>query len=1180
MAEVKLTRAQQAVVENRGGALLVSAAAGSGKTKVLVDRLLSYVEDPIAPANIDDFLIITYTKAAASELRGKISAEISKRLASKPENRHLQRQLTRIHLAQISTVHAFCAMLLRRYCTLRDLPPDFRVAEQTEADAIRLEIFQNTLEDFYKDRANQADFSAMADQLGFGRDDRRLIDLCLSCYDEVRCRRDMGGWMKQAEAAYARISPLEESPWGAFWMKELQDTLRFASESLQKAIALLRRDETLEEKYGPVFEKNLAQVQALAEETTWDGAFAHKIPDFGRIPGVRDCADEAAKARAQKLRKDALEAIRDAQRAFYAEAETVEADLKKTTPAIRGLLQLLRAFDEAFTKEKRRRKLLDFSDLEHETIALLYTKDGKLSRTVREISEEYREILVDEYQDSNEVQECIFEAVSKNGQNRFLVGDVKQSIYRFRLADPGIFLQKYESYCSYEEAKDAEPRKILLSDNFRSRREVLAAANDVFSLCMQGESLELRYGEAEKLRAGLSYPETETPKVELHCIDLGKPDADEQSPEKWEVEARFVASRIRKMLDDGMQVTDAGTLRPVRMGDIVILLRSLKENPASYQKALAEQGIASQCDRGESLFDTTEAQVLLATLKIIDNPHRDVDFVAALASPVFGVSSEELARARVGIRKGDYYESLLALETRGEKLDAFLSWLEDMRSRARLLPLPELFDLVLQTTGMEDIFSAMENGAVRRANLQLLRAQIVSFFAGGNQSLMGFLRYMDDLAESGNAPAVGARGGVENAVHIMSMHQSKGLEFPVVFLADLSKRFNLSDASMGVLLDETLLAGANVVDMNSRSYFPSLARLAIGEKMRRQTIAEELRVLYVAMTRAKEVLVMSYCASRLSSVLKKWNEALTLPLPPRTAASVLCLGDWVLLTALCRTEAGELFAETGPNEVSAVQSDPWVIRLHHSADLQERLENTVRQELGEPETQKPAPEADFTPYAHLAASKTPSKLTATALKGRLLDLEAAEQTPQETKNPERFRLPEFGRKSLSGRARGSATHLFMQFAKYEACRTIDGVLGELERLVAQKFLTPEQAGSVQTEQIVRLFSSPFGARILEAKTLRREFKFSILTDAGEYVREAAGEQVMLQGVVDCFWSEPDGIVLVDFKTDKTPYGPEERAAHYAPQLNAYAKALSRMYGLPVKEKILYFFSCDCAYHLA
>ncbi len=1179
MAEVKLTKAQQAVVENRGGALLVSAAAGSGKTKVLVDRLLSYVEDPDEPANIDDFLMITYTKAAAGELRGKISAELSKRLAAKPENRHLRRQLTRIHLAQISTVHAFCAAILRRYCALRDLPPDFRVAEQTEANAIRQEVFQNTLEDFYKDRANQSDFSAMADQLGFGRDDRRLIELCLSCYDEVRCRRDMDSWMKKAEAAYETVSPLEESPWGAFWMKELKDALRFAEESLQKAIALCRRDEKLEEKYEPLFAKNLAQVQSLSKENTWDGAFENRISDFGRLPPVRACEDEGAKSRAQKLRKDALEAIRDAQRAFYADEKTVEADVKKTAPAIRGLLQLLRAFDTAFTKEKRRRKLLDFSDLEHETIALLYTKDGQLSRTAREIAGEYREILVDEYQDSNEVQECIFEAVSQNGRNRFLVGDVKQSIYRFRLADPGIFLQKYESYQSYEAAKDGEPRKILLSDNFRSRREVLAAANDVFSLCMLGESLELRYGEAEKLRAGPSYPETDTPKVELHCIELDTQDADEQSPEKRDVEARFVASRIRRMLDDGMQVTDGGELRPVQMRDIVILMRAPGQNAQSYQSALAELGISSQCDRGGSLFDTTEAQVLLAMLRIIDNPHRDVAFITALASPVFGVSPEELARARVGRRTGDYYESLLDLDARGEKLDAFLSWLEDMREKARLLPLPELFDLVLRTTGMEDVFSAMENGAARRENLQLLRAQIVSFSAGGNQSLMGFLRYMEELEASGNAPSAGGKTGRENAVQIMSIHQSKGLEFPVVFLADLSRRFNLRDASMGVLLDETLLAGANVVDMKSRSYYPSLARLAIAEKKTRQTIAEELRVLYVAMTRAKEVLVMTYCASRLSSTLKKWNEALTLPLPPRTAGSALCLGDWVLLTALCRTEAGELFSVTEPNAVSSVQELPWVIRLHHSENLKTPDHQAARQETQEREEQSMIPEADFSPYAHLAASKTPSKLTATALKGRLLDLEAAEQTPQETKNPERFRLPSFGRKTLSGKARGSATHLFMQFANYDACRTREGVSEELARLAAEKFLTQEQAGSVDTEKIVRLFASPFGARILKAESLRREFKFSILTDAGDYVRDAAGEQVMLQGVVDCFWIEKDGIVLVDFKTDKTLYGPDERAAHYAPQLSAYAKALSRMYGLPVKEKILYFFSCDCAYQL-
>ena len=348
----------------------------------------------------------------------------------------------------------------------------------------------------------------------------------------------------------------------------------------------------------------------------------------------------------------------------------------------------------------------------------MYRKDGSVSSSAREIAAQYREILVDEYQDSNEVQECIFEAVSKGGKNRFLVGDVKQSIYRFRLADPGIFLQKYEAYAPYAQAKDDEPRKILLSDNFRSRKEVLAAANDVFSLCMQGGELELTYGEAEKLRAGLSYPDTPQPKVELHCIELSKAETDEQSPQKRETEADFVAARIRRMLDEKMQVSSGGVLRDVQPGDIVILMRAVGDNAASYQSALSKQSIASRCDRGGSLFDTTEAQVLLAALKVIDNPHRDVELVTALSSPAFGVPPEDLARARGRLRTGDFYDCLLSMEDRGQALDSFLSWLSEMRGQSRLLPLGELLDLVLQTTGMEDVFSAMEGGAARRENLQ------------------------------------------------------------------------------------------------------------------------------------------------------------------------------------------------------------------------------------------------------------------------------------------------------------------------------------------------------------------------------------------------------------------------------------------------------------------------------
>ena len=1181
MAEIKLTPAQQAVVDNRGGALLVSAAAGSGKTKVLVDRLMSYVLNPDKPANIDEFLIITYTKAAASELRGKISAALTENLAKNPENRHLARQLTRIHLAQISTVHAFCTNILRQYSASVDLPPDFKVAEQTQADSLRQEVFTDTLEEVYRQRRGNPDLAAVIDQLGFGRDDRRLTELCMQCYDAIGCRRDPKRWTEQALSAYEADGPAEKTVWGAFWMEKRAQALAFAARNLEKALVLIGKDSVLEEKYAPTFEKNLAQVQALMKIEAWDEVQQNLLTGFGTLPPVRTCEQPACKARAQKLRKDALEAIRDAQRAFYADDETVMRDLSATAPAIRGLFLLLRMFDKAYLQEKRRRKLLDFSDLEHEAIALLTKPDGTPSAQAREIAAQFREILVDEYQDSNEVQECIFEAVSRGGQNRFLVGDVKQSIYRFRLADPGIFLQKYEAYPSYLDAAPGEPRKILLSDNFRSRKEVLAAANDVFSLCMQGGDLELRYGEAEKLRAGLSYPETDTPKVELHCIDAGTAaQDDEQAPEKREVEAQFVARRIRQLLDSGMEVTDHGALRPVQPGDIVILMRSPGQNAASYQKALSAQGIASVCDRGGSIFDTTEAQVFLAVLQIIDNPHRDIPLVTALASPVFDISPEELARVRAQSRMADFYDCLTASLVRSEKLDAFLRWLTEMRAQSRLLRLPELIDLVMQTTQMEDVFSAMSGGEGRTANLALLRAQAAAFSAGSSASLMGFLRSLEQLQQSGGTIAPASAGALDDGVQIMSIHKSKGLEFPVVFLADLSRRFNLRDASLGVLLDDALFAGANVVDMNARAYYPSLARMAIAEKKTMQTVAEELRVLYVAMTRAKEMLVMSYCASRLSTTLKKWNEALELPLPPQTAASARSLGDWVLMTALCRTEAGELFAETGPNEVSRVSDMPWKICWHRAGEPAAVPAETKTPAAAPDEKLSLQPEADFTPYAHLAASQMPSKLTATALKGRFLDLEAAEQTPQQTRNPARFRLPQFQKQvQLTGTARGSATHLFMQFARYEACRTMEGIEAELLRQRDEKFLTPEQAQSVRADQIYRLFSSEFGARILGAQTLRREFKFSILTDAAGYVPQAAGEQVMLQGVVDCFWIEDGGIVLVDFKTDRTPDGPAAKASQYAPQLHAYAGALSRMYQLPVKEQILYFFDCGCAYHL-
>ena len=1179
MMPVTLTKAQQAVVENEGGALLVSAAAGSGKTRVLIDRLLRKIADG---ANIDDFLIITYTNAAAAELRAKISAALSERLAAQPENRHLQRQLTRIYLTQISTVHAFCANILRRYAHTMDLTPDFRVAEEYEMQLLRDRVLDDVLEEAYAHLGEQPDVAAAIDRLGYGRDDRRLAALVLRLYDSVRCQVDPEEWMARCEAAYTDLGDAGQTPWGVYWLERLHASANDAAVCLQDAIVLSARDDALSEKYIPLFERNLETVRIYAAMTTWDEVYAAATPDFGRLPVVRKAEDLDAKERAAALRKSALGLLRDTLDAFYGDSETVCRDLAASFGPLSGLFTLVRQFDKAFQKARRQRRLLDFSDLEHEATRLLTDRyTGKPTAAAREIAASFREILVDEYQDSNAIQETIFQAVSQNGQNLFMVGDVKQSIYRFRLADPDIFLRKYSAYPDAVSAAPGEARKLLLSDNFRSREEVLAAANDVFSLVMNRESSELDYGEAERLRAGMTFPPVEGPLVELHCINL-RDGADDDGPglEKVQEEAAFVARRIAKLLQERCMVAEGDVLRPAKPGDVVILMRSPGMAANTYQRALADLGIDSVSDRGGSILDTSEAEIFLALLAILDNPHQDVPLATVLASPVFGFSPDELAAPRTLSRSGGYYDALRAMEPKPEKATRFLAWLDDLRARMDDLPLPELIDAIFDSTGMFDIFSALPDGVQRAKNLAALRDLAIA--AGKNESctLFSFRTQLAQMKERGILPPA-AGTARENAVRIMSIHKSKGLEFPIVVLADLSRRFNLQDNTASVLSDPTLFAAGLAADLDAGACWPTAAHLAITDKKTRQSVAEELRVLYVAMTRAKERLIMTYCSAQLESTLKKWNAALSLPLRPFVSAQARRLGDWVLMEALCRTESGALFAVTGPNEWSRPQTFPWRVCLHDAAGLRgwQPPEQAEKPEAETPLSPELAEAALDRSYAHIAATRLPSKLTATQLKGRLLDAEAAEEAYVRPAPPPAWRTPQFLQTApLQGREKGNATHLFMQFARYEACTAEDSLRAELSRLLDERFLTPRQAEAVDLGHILRLFASPLGARILSATALRREFKFSILTDAADYDPAAAGEEVLLQGVVDCFWDEPEGLVILDFKTDRIHGDLDAKAARYAPQLAAYAAALSRIFQRPVKETLLYFFDCDAAVH--
>ena len=1183
MAEIRLTPAQKAAVENRGGALLISAAAGSGKTKVLVDRLFSMVCDRDDPADLDDFLIITYTKAAASELRGKIAAALSKRLAQEPENRHLQRQLTRIYLTQISTVHAFCASLLRSYAWTLELPPDFRVAEEADAERLQESVIEQLLEEGYSREAERRVFHAMTDALGYGRDDRRLSALILSVYDTVRCRVSPEDWMARCEQAYTSLpDAAEQTLWGAYLMERIKKTVSSYRGQMAELLPLLRRDAVLSEKYVPVFEENIAQLDALLVCERWDAMYAAKIDSFGRLPGIRSCGDEALRLQAQELRKNALAAVRDAQKPVCGDSAQVLAELSAASDGVTGLLGLLRRFDKRYAEEKRRKKLLDFSDLEHLTLRLLL-RNGRPTAEAAEVAGQFREILVDEYQDSNEVQEAIFQAVSRNGENLFFVGDVKQSIYRFRLAEPDIFRRKYEAFAFAEQAEPGAPRKILLSENFRSRPEILRAVNDVFSMAMQPDSTELSYGEAEALRPGLEFLPTENKKIELHCIDLDIVSGeDEAEAQKVEEEAAFAAERIEKLLRDQTLIQDGQTLRPVRPGDIVILLRSAGLAAPVYQRALLARGIACRTDRAGSILDTTEGACFLAMLAVIDNPRRDLPLSALLMSPVFAFAPDEVAALCAGAGKGCLYDRLCACEDPSEKLNAFLAWLRALRQRAQLLSLTELLEEADRTSGMTDTFSAMADGALRCENLSALRALAVAYETGGQRSLMRFYDALADKKERGESvqPPEGGRG--TDAVSILTIHKSKGLEFPVVYLADLSRRMNLTDNAKNVLLDSELLIGTDIVNTENRSVRAGLSKLAIADRHLRQTVSEELRVLYVAMTRARELLILSYCGKRLESTLKKWNGLVSRPLSPEVSGAARCLGDWVLMQALLRNEAEPLFACIGGgNDWHEKQPEEWEIRLHSAAKLREQRKaptHTVAAAERVPLPKQTVLEAASFAYAYPEAVRLPSKLTATQLKGRLHDFEAAEEATQPfAPAVPHFRVPDFLHdKPLSGAERGNATHLFMQFVRYEACTTAAGIEAELKRLTEERFLTLRQAEAVERERILRLFTSPFGARILQASEVHREFKFSLMTDASELLFGAAAEQVMLQGVVDCFWEEDDGLVIVDFKTDLIRGSLTEKCERYRPQLLAYTKALGRIYQRPVKAAYLYFFGADKA----
>ncbi len=1160
-----LTPQQLQAVQHRGGRLLVSAAAGSGKTKVLVDRLMSYLLDPVEPANIDEFLIITYTKAAASELRGKIAAKLSEHIAQNAESHLLQRQLQRLYLTKISTVHAFCGDILREYAYHLDISGDFRVADENECREIRALVLEKVLEEAYAHMAEDPDFCSFVETQGIGRDDRLLSELVLRVYDSARCHLSADLWLEQCVELVqtGEITDASQCVFGKFLLDRLREHLTMQISAMEQCARLACQAEGFE-KPAQILGDTVLQLQKLYDCTTWDHVVACKNIDFGRLTFSKKCTDEGLKEKIKIVRESCKKSLEKQLKPFADPSRQVLEDLGSVAAAVRGLVNLVKVFSKAYDKAKKGRQVMDFGDLEHNMLDLLLGKHRSMPTVIaREVGNRFREVMVDEYQDSNEVQDAIYDALTRHRKNLFMVGDVKQSIYQFRLADPHIFLKKYEDFTLSEQAQPGGDTKVLLSRNFRSGGGVLAAANDVFRLCMCPDVGGLYYTDQEALNEGIPHVPLEEPEAELYCIDV--------QTQTYPEEAAFVADRIRTLLDGSHFVREGEQLRPIRPEDIAILLRSPGSMGSYFQQALEKIGLKCATGGGVDLLQEEEIATLRALLQVIHNPVQDIPLLAAMASPIFGFTAEDLARLRSKQPKCAFYEAVRQDDS--PKSRDFTEKLLHFRSVLKTEKLTGLLERIFLLTRMENIYAAMEEGQLRVANLQSFFQLASEFEAGSGGDLGRFLEHLNTMQEKGLITA--GDQSSPGCVTIMSIHKSKGLEFPVVFLCGLARSFNMESQRANVLCHKELGLGLSAANSQKRIVYPTIAKRAIAAKIGMDSISEEMRVLYVAITRARDRLIMTYASDSLQKELSELVTRCNMGSRELLVRQAACAGQWVLLTALRRTEAGALFALGGYPSDTAPGMPAWNIRVVQAPDLQ-----TVQQEAKQCK-KMPENVLDILQenlhfrYSHSVATYAPSKQTATQRKGREKDQEALENAEPMLKPERQWRKPSFVEQPTSGAAYGTATHAVMQHIDYGACGDVASVKQELDRLEAGGFITRQQRSLIKPEKIAAFFATDLGWKLRSGGWVEREFKFSILDEGENYAVGLKSEKVLLQGVVDCALIEPDGITILDFKTDYvTPQTRDAVIGRYRAQVLTYAHAMQRIFGRQVKQVLLYFFHLD------
>ena len=1256
------TPMQQAAIDKRQANILVSAAAGSGKTAVLTERVFNRIvgNEQEKGIDIDRFLIVTFTSAAAQEMKERIADKISKAIeslqmeevteATLEKTAYLERQLTLLAKASISTIHAFCLKCIRNYFTYLEIDPNIKVGNESELQVMKMDILEEILEEAF-DSENNNDFMDLAETYGSIRGLEPLMELILDLHAFSKSTIFPNEWLEEK-------SQLEGDRWKQELLEDLFDNLSDLITVYEEALKVTYQPA------GPILyeatlKNDLQQIKMvldLPKDNMKDVVEAIYNIQFGRLPSKKQECDESLKERVKAYRELAKEIVKSAQGvAKLLNDPYLEDKTKQASKLMQTLVKYVQAFDRRFSEAKKDKGLVDYNDLEHMCLKLLITQErdelGNKSiaytEVARELADFYEEIYIDEYQDSNAVQETLLSAIAlakANGPTRFMVGDMKQSIYRFRLANPLIFADKYHCFEKYQEGSSAQQVCIDLSQNFRSRANILEATNDLFSQIMSERVGELAYDEDAKLKVGNLYDAGDgqdydselADKVEVCLVETGNVVKEVESEDSLanesaiqelksiELEALMVAKKIGVLLrgEGNPQVVYDQHLdqyRKVEPRDIVILLRSVQDKANIFEEALLREGIDAYADVSSNFFEAMEVQMMLSLLKVIDNPKQDIPLLTVLRSPIVGLSFDEILTIRKFEEEVDFYTAMCHYSETGagsKALYDFLMLLRQYREVAVLITLEELMARLFTETGYYQYVGMLPAGAKKKANLKLLKKYAEDFENNGGVGLFAFLQYIEKLqasgAKVGEAKLV---GGSENLVSIMTIHKSKGLEFPIVFVCNANKQFNNQDLMKNVLMHHDLGLGPKYTDLDTNILYETLPFEAIKRRITSENISEEMRVLYVALTRAKEKLFITGTIKNFNKEVEKWSQFAVrqtvgiLPLGLKKSPSYL---NWIGMSLFAHSGFEQLRNSVGMDQISLFEGKgEWaltVIPAQNLVEEQQTVEEKVEMRefiLEHWDTEEAYSEHCALiherlgyMYPFMKATTMPVKVTVSDLKKQAM-LQEYENTKHTLSKEDVLReevvtekelsysfddklIPRFIRQeeSMQATVRGTLIHSVLEQIDLMQCKRADLIMAELDRLVSIGKLQEEAVHVVDVYKLERMATSSVLERMEKSKHVWKEKAFVYLLPAQEVDETyAIEEEILLQGVVDTCFIEEEGLVIIDYKTDYVDSKNLEISINnikkrYQVQIDLYARALSEITGLPIKEKCLYLYHID------